>query len=70
MAGIMDTIPGKKIENAAPIARVKLRSGTALVADIHLQDLEQLHPLRVYVICIERVDSWCGEWVCQDESSL
>ena len=70
MAGVMDAVSGKKIENVAPISGEKLRSGTTLVSNIHLQDLEQLHPLRIYVIHIERVESGQGGCMCQVESFL
>jgi hypothetical protein len=68
VAGVMDAISGKEIENAAAIAREELGSDTALVASIHLQDFEQPHPVRVDMICVERVES--GGCVCQDQSFL
>jgi hypothetical protein len=69
MAGVVDAIPGQKIENAAPLACVKLRAGAALVANIHLQDFEQLNPLRIYMIRIEFAEFWRGRGVYQKGTS-
>jgi hypothetical protein len=66
----MDAVSGEEIENAAAIAGEKLGSETALVASIHLQDFEQPHPVRVYVICVERVEGRRRGCVCQGESFL
>jgi hypothetical protein len=68
VACVMDAVAGKEIENAPAIAREELGSDTAVVASIHLQDFEQPHPVRVDMICIERVES--GGCVCQDQSFL
>ena len=52
---VMDAIPGKKIQEAAAILRVQFNARAALVAHIHLQRVEQPHPLRIYMFLILQV---------------
>jgi hypothetical protein len=50
VAGIVNAVTGEKIENAAPVRSEKLRSGAALVGNVHLEKIEQFYPLRIYVV--------------------
>ena len=54
MADVVNAITGEKIENAAAVGREKLGAFTALVLHIHFEEVEQAHPLRIYVCSIGR----------------
>jgi hypothetical protein len=50
---IVNAISGKEIENSAAVTSNQLDALAALVPDIHLQQVKQVHPLRVYVPAVE-----------------
>ena len=54
VARIVNAVSGKKIEIAVTVFRPQLRSQTALVMHIHVQQIQQSDPLRIDVLCISR----------------
>ena len=53
MPGVVYAVAGQKIQETAPIIAEELSAGTALVADIHLQHVQEARPLWIYVLSIE-----------------
>ena len=49
VSDVVDAIPGEVVENAAAVGSKELTADAALVVDIHLQQIEQVNPLRIYV---------------------
>jgi hypothetical protein len=54
---IVDAIARKEIEDPAAIRGEQLRSHATFIAQIHLEQSEQLDPLRIYVVTI----GTCGQ---------
>ncbi len=52
VAGIVDAVPGEKIEEAPAVFRMQLNSLAATVADVHLEGVKKPHPLRIYMLLI------------------
>ena len=52
VAYIVNAIPGEEIQDPSPIRREQLAAETTLVANIHLQQMQQTNPLRVYMFGI------------------
>ena len=52
VTGVVDTVAGQEIENRAAIRGAKFHSLATLIADVHLQNVEQPRPLRVHVLCV------------------
>ena len=52
VSGVVNAISRKAIEEA-PITREKLYALTSLVGDVHLQQFQQFHPLRIYVPAVK-----------------
>ena len=50
---VVDAIAGVEVENDAPVSGMKLRTLAAFIGDIHLQNVEQAHPLRVDVTLVK-----------------
>jgi hypothetical protein len=50
MSGIVHAIPGIEVQDSAPAGSIELGSDAAVVADIHLQNLEQRGPSRIDVL--------------------
>jgi hypothetical protein len=50
---VVNAISGKKIENSAAILREQLYTLTAFVLNVHLQQVKQFHPLRIYVSAVK-----------------
>ena len=50
VAHIVDTVSGKKVQDATAIVREQLNSHAPFIADRKIQHFQQLHPLRVYVL--------------------
>src|SRR5271169_4309859 len=57
VARVVNTIAGEKIENAPSIGSKEFRSVAMCVLNVHLQNVEQSYPLRIYAIPIECVKS-------------
>jgi hypothetical protein len=54
MADIVDAIAGNEIQNPPPVGRMEFGADAARILDVHLQYIEQPHPLRVHVFFVER----------------
>jgi hypothetical protein len=50
---VVNAIAGKEIEKAAPVIGEQLYALTALIPDVHLQQVQQSHPLWIYVPAVE-----------------
>src|SRR5271166_3642314 len=64
---IVNTIPGEEVQNALPIRPEKFGALAVRKRHVHLQDVQQPHPLRVYGVGIElfaRDESWHGQRAC------
>ena len=62
---IVDAISRKEVDDPAPLCGKQLRSHAPLVADIHLQQLEKPHPLRVYVLLVfAQSADWLSSFNC------
>src|SRR5262252_6053544 len=48
VANVVNAVSRKEVHDSASICREKLGSHTAFVTDIHLQQVEKPHPLRIY----------------------
>ena len=55
VAGVVHAVAGKEIENPAAIGGEQLAPRAALVLHVHLQQVEQLDPLRIHVVGVEAV---------------
>ena len=55
VAGVVHAVAGEEIENAAAVGGEEFGGGAAFVLHVHLQNVEQLDPLRVDVVGIESV---------------
>ena len=67
VAGVVNTIAGEKIENAPAIGREKFGSVAMCVLNVHLQNVEQSHPLRIYAVpieCVKSLGSGCLRQIC------
>ena len=60
VAGVMHAVSGEEVENALSVVGEKLHSHAPLVADIHLQQVEESHPFPVHSlgIALRRVCGW------------
>jgi hypothetical protein len=54
VAGVVDAVTREEIEEAPPIFGLQLGAVATPVANVHLQRVEQTHPLRIYVFLILR----------------
>jgi hypothetical protein len=61
VAGIVNAISRKKIEDAPPFRCVKLRPDAPFIADVHLEHVEQLSPLRIHALRVKSVNSRCWD---------
>jgi len=62
VAGIVNAEAREEVDDAAAIGSGELSSGAAAVGDVHLEQVEELGPLRVYEIGIA-VGGYCfGNW--------
>jgi hypothetical protein len=62
MPDVVDAISGEKIENTPSVGREKFGALAALVLHVHFEQIEQAHPLRVYVRGIRRDTGFnCGQ---------
>src|SRR6516225_9298193 len=52
VASVVDTITREKIENAPAVASKQLRADTTLILHVHIQNIQQMHPLRVDIFPI------------------
>lgn len=52
VAYIVNAIPGEEIQDPPPVRREQLAAETTLVTNIHLQQIQQTNPLRVYMFGI------------------
>ena len=52
MAGVVDAVAGKKVEDAAAVFGVQFAASATFVTDVHVQDVEEGDPLRVYELFI------------------
>ena len=61
VAYIVNTVSGKKVQNATAIGREQLSSRASFIADSKVQHVQQLHPLWVHVLGVEGVgrDVFC-----------
>jgi hypothetical protein len=50
---VVNAIPGKEIQNATAVISKQLDALAALVSDIHLQQVKQIHPLGIYVPAVK-----------------
>ena len=55
MSRVVDAITGQKIQKAAAILGMQFNARAALIEHIHLQRVEQPHPLRIYMFLILQV---------------
>src|ERR1700676_2310316 len=53
VAGVVDTVAGEKVEDPAAILGEKFRPGTGSIRNVHLQEVEQRHPLRINEVFIK-----------------
>ena len=53
MPGIVDAIAGVEIENDPAIRGNQLGTFAAVISDIHIENVEQPHPLRIDVLLVE-----------------
>ena len=53
MPGIVDAIAGVEIEDDAAVRGKKLGAFAAVIGDIHIENVEQLHPLGIDVLLVE-----------------
>jgi chemotaxis response regulator CheB len=52
--GIVNTVAGQKVQDATAVFREQLATETALILDVHVQEVEQGDPLRVNVVVVVR----------------
>src|ERR1700751_4968624 len=52
VANVVNAVSRKEVHDSAAICREKLGSHTGFVTDVHLQQVEKPHPLRIYVFCV------------------
>src|SRR5579864_4969453 len=52
VAYIVNAIAGKEVDDASPVVSEQFRSQTALVAHIHLKQIEETDPFPIYVLGI------------------
>jgi hypothetical protein len=69
VAGIMNAISGKKIQNLPSIRRMEFCSPAVFVFNIHLQQVEQSYPLRIYVAGV-RGTAGCGRYALGHFTSI
>ena len=50
---VVHAVSGIEIKDNAPVCKIKLDSLAVHVLDVHLQDVEQSHPLRVDVTLVQ-----------------
>ena len=55
VAGVVDAITRKKVEDTAAVGGEELHTGAAVVVHVHLQQVQQPHPLRVDVVGIQTI---------------
>src|SRR6202158_1557706 len=54
VSGVMNTVADQEVEDATAVFREQLTTETALVFDVHAQQVEQRDPLRVHVFFVVR----------------
>src|SRR5579859_3847351 len=59
VAGVVDAVPGKEVENAAAVFGKEFAAGATVVADDHVQDIRQRDPLWVYELFIQTALGTC-----------
>jgi hypothetical protein len=52
VAGVVDAIAGKKVQDAPPVFSKEFAAGATLVANVHVQDVQQRNPLRIYILFV------------------
>ena len=52
MSRVVDTVTRQKIQIALPTFTEQFGSETALVANIHVEQVQQAHPLRIHELCV------------------
>ena len=52
MAGVVNAVAGKKVDDGATVEGGELRPDASFIDHVHLQQVQQLGPLRIYVISI------------------
>jgi hypothetical protein len=48
VADVVNTVSGEEIENPPSVVGEQLHAHAALIADVHLQQVEQAYPLAVH----------------------
>src|ERR1700739_1378439 len=52
VAGVVNAIAGEEVQDAPAVFGKKFAAGATLVADVHVQDVQQGNPLRVNVLLV------------------